>query len=202
MTPLVGSRCNMYVDKNTKDEFQMLSKIGSLCRFGFVVSTNKHAQISRFPLRNSHSPVTWAMSRPRLSLADYLQRGIVYSLAGLSVYAVVMSFLVHRDTMKRGRGAWGCLWNVNIVWPHGIFRSASFFIHGIFRVNRPLTNRNDFDRSWPNERRLGYPWINQSRSVNPLIRISARNLSYLPWHAGKHGGNRKISCGASPSYIP
>ena len=44
------------------------------------------------------------MSRPRLSLADYLQRGIVYSLAGLSVYAVVMSFLVHRDTMKRGRG--------------------------------------------------------------------------------------------------
>ncbi|KIM35324.1 hypothetical protein M413DRAFT_79490, partial [Hebeloma cylindrosporum] len=58
-----------------------------------------------FHPENSHSPLLKAMSRPRLSFTDYLHRGIVYSLAGLSVYAVVMSFLVHRDTMKRGRGA-------------------------------------------------------------------------------------------------
>jgi hypothetical protein len=43
------------------------------------------------------------MARPRLSIGDYLHRGIVYSLAGLSLYAVVMSVLVHRDTIKRGQ---------------------------------------------------------------------------------------------------
>lgn len=41
----------------------------------------------------------------RLPLPDILHRGVVYSLAGLSVYAVVMSVFIHRDTMKRGRGA-------------------------------------------------------------------------------------------------
>ncbi|KAF8806668.1 hypothetical protein BYT27DRAFT_7191233 [Phlegmacium glaucopus] len=39
----------------------------------------------------------------RLPLSDILHRGVVYSLAGLSVYAVVMSVLIHRDTMQRGR---------------------------------------------------------------------------------------------------
>jgi len=39
----------------------------------------------------------------RLPLSDILHRGIVYSLAGLSVYAVVMSVFIHRDTMQRGR---------------------------------------------------------------------------------------------------
>ncbi|KAF8959933.1 hypothetical protein BDZ97DRAFT_1761087 [Flammula alnicola] len=39
----------------------------------------------------------------RLPLADILHRGVVYSLAALSVYGVVMSIMVHRDTMKRGR---------------------------------------------------------------------------------------------------
>ncbi|KAF9479093.1 hypothetical protein BDN70DRAFT_879159 [Pholiota conissans] len=40
----------------------------------------------------------------RLPLTDILHRGVVYSLAGLSVYGVVMSVLIHRDTMRRGRG--------------------------------------------------------------------------------------------------
>ncbi|KAF8181823.1 hypothetical protein BJ912DRAFT_979232 [Pholiota molesta] len=40
----------------------------------------------------------------RLSIGDILHRGVVYSLAALSVYGVVMSVLIHRDTMKRGRG--------------------------------------------------------------------------------------------------
>jgi len=39
----------------------------------------------------------------RLPLSDILHRGVVYSLAGLSVYAVVMSVFIHRDTMQRGR---------------------------------------------------------------------------------------------------
>jgi len=40
---------------------------------------------------------------PRLSLTDILHRGVVYSLVGLSVYGVVMSVVIHRDTLKRGR---------------------------------------------------------------------------------------------------
>ncbi|KAF8911620.1 hypothetical protein CPB84DRAFT_1821033 [Gymnopilus junonius] len=40
---------------------------------------------------------------PRLSLTDILHRGVVYSLAGLTVYGVVMSVVVHRDTLRRGR---------------------------------------------------------------------------------------------------
>jgi len=39
----------------------------------------------------------------RLPLSDILHRGVVYSLAGLSVYAVVMSVFIHQDTMQRGR---------------------------------------------------------------------------------------------------
>lgn len=45
----------------------------------------------------------------RLSITDMLHRGVVFSLAGLSVYAVVMSVLIHRDTMQRGQGASRCL---------------------------------------------------------------------------------------------
>ncbi|KAF9563015.1 hypothetical protein CPC08DRAFT_687142 [Agrocybe pediades] len=40
---------------------------------------------------------------PRLPIADILHRGVVYSLVGLSVYGVVMSVLIHRDTLQRGR---------------------------------------------------------------------------------------------------
>jgi len=39
----------------------------------------------------------------RLPLTDILHRGVVYSLAGLSVCAVVASVFIHRDTMQRGR---------------------------------------------------------------------------------------------------
>jgi hypothetical protein len=45
-----------------------------------------------------------SQSMARLSIGDILHRGVVYSLAALSVYGVVMSVLIHRDTMKRGRG--------------------------------------------------------------------------------------------------
>ncbi|KDR75525.1 hypothetical protein GALMADRAFT_247981 [Galerina marginata CBS 339.88] len=43
------------------------------------------------------------MARTRMPLTDMLHRGVVYSLVGLSVYGVVMSVFVHRDTLKRGR---------------------------------------------------------------------------------------------------
>ncbi|KAF9012668.1 hypothetical protein BDQ17DRAFT_718773 [Cyathus striatus] len=49
----------------------------------------------------AHRPLTMA----RLSLIDYLHRGVVYSLVGLTVWGVGMSVAVHRDTMRRGRGA-------------------------------------------------------------------------------------------------
>ncbi|KJA28743.1 hypothetical protein HYPSUDRAFT_154778 [Hypholoma sublateritium FD-334 SS-4] len=39
----------------------------------------------------------------RLPLSDIVHRGVVYSLAALTVYGVVMSVLIHQDTMKRGR---------------------------------------------------------------------------------------------------
>ncbi|KAF8234377.1 hypothetical protein L208DRAFT_1359604 [Tricholoma matsutake] len=38
-----------------------------------------------------------------LPVLDILHRGIVYSLVGLSVYGIAMSFAVHRDTLQRGR---------------------------------------------------------------------------------------------------
>lgn len=52
------------------------------------------------------SPNPNIQSMARLPLSDILHRGVVYSLAGLSVYAVAMSIFIHRDTMQRGRGAW------------------------------------------------------------------------------------------------
>ncbi|KAF9494188.1 hypothetical protein BDN71DRAFT_1449304 [Pleurotus eryngii] len=40
---------------------------------------------------------------PRLPLPDILQRGITYSLAGLTVYGLFVGVAVHRDTLRRGR---------------------------------------------------------------------------------------------------
>lgn len=40
----------------------------------------------------------------RLPLPDILQRGITYSLAGLTVYGLFVGVAVHRDTLRRGRG--------------------------------------------------------------------------------------------------
>lgn len=39
-----------------------------------------------------------------LPVLDILHRGIVYSLAGLTVCGMGMSIVVHRDTLQRGRG--------------------------------------------------------------------------------------------------
>jgi len=44
------------------------------------------------------------MARLKLGVLDYLHRGLVYSCVGLSVYAVAMSIVIHRDTMKKGEG--------------------------------------------------------------------------------------------------
>ncbi|KAG7091255.1 hypothetical protein E1B28_010304 [Marasmius oreades] len=40
---------------------------------------------------------------PRIPLLDVLHRGVVYSLAGLSVWAIVSSVAVHRNTIRSGR---------------------------------------------------------------------------------------------------
>ncbi|EPQ55330.1 hypothetical protein GLOTRDRAFT_129609 [Gloeophyllum trabeum ATCC 11539] len=40
---------------------------------------------------------------PGLSIWDVLQRGIVLSCVGLSVYGIVAAGLVHRDTLRRGQ---------------------------------------------------------------------------------------------------
>ncbi|TFK26336.1 hypothetical protein FA15DRAFT_616119 [Coprinopsis marcescibilis] len=39
----------------------------------------------------------------RLSILDYLQRGVVYTCAALSVWGVGMGVAIHRDTLRRGR---------------------------------------------------------------------------------------------------
>ncbi|KAH9833538.1 uncharacterized protein C8Q71DRAFT_773911 [Rhodofomes roseus] len=44
-------------------------------------------------------------TRPRLSISDMIHRGVLYTLVGISVWGVVMIGVVHRDTLKRGRGA-------------------------------------------------------------------------------------------------
>lgn len=41
---------------------------------------------------------------PKLSVLDILHRTVVYSLVGISVYGIGMGVVVHRDTLRRGRG--------------------------------------------------------------------------------------------------
>ncbi|RDX40413.1 hypothetical protein OH76DRAFT_1366293 [Lentinus brumalis] len=43
--------------------------------------------------------------RTRLSIADMLHRGFVWSLFGVSVWGIVMIGVVHRNTLAAGRGA-------------------------------------------------------------------------------------------------
>ena len=50
------------------------------------------------------SAASTATRKPKLGILDYLQRGVGYSCVGLSVYAVVMSIFIHRDTMQKGEG--------------------------------------------------------------------------------------------------
>ncbi|KAI0827687.1 hypothetical protein BC628DRAFT_149745 [Trametes gibbosa] len=42
--------------------------------------------------------------RPRLAVSDILHRGLVWSLLGVSVWGIVMMGVVHRETLKAGRG--------------------------------------------------------------------------------------------------
>ena len=42
--------------------------------------------------------------RTRLSAADILHRGVVLSLIGVCVWGIGTGILVHRDTLRMGRG--------------------------------------------------------------------------------------------------
>src|SRR5579863_3849371 len=50
------------------------------------------------------STFTLVMVRPRLSAADILHRGVVLSLVGVCVWGIGTGILVHRDTLRMGRG--------------------------------------------------------------------------------------------------
>jgi len=39
-----------------------------------------------------------------LPVTDILHRGLVLSLAGLSIYGIFLGFAVHRETLQKGRG--------------------------------------------------------------------------------------------------
>ncbi|EIW80514.1 hypothetical protein CONPUDRAFT_56910 [Coniophora puteana RWD-64-598 SS2] len=43
-------------------------------------------------------------SVPRLTVTDILHRTFVSGLAALSVYGLFLGYMVHRDTLARGRG--------------------------------------------------------------------------------------------------
>ncbi|KAF8340980.1 hypothetical protein F5887DRAFT_888337 [Amanita rubescens] len=40
----------------------------------------------------------------RLSFLDYLHRGVVYSLVGLSIYGIAMGVSAHKHIIEKGRG--------------------------------------------------------------------------------------------------
>ena len=44
------------------------------------------------------------MPLSRLSVADILHRGVVLSLIGVCVWGIGTGILVHRDTLRMGRG--------------------------------------------------------------------------------------------------
>lgn len=44
------------------------------------------------------------MVRARLSVADIFHRGVVLSLIGVCVWGIGTGVLVHRDTLRMGRG--------------------------------------------------------------------------------------------------
>ena len=48
---------------------------------------------------------TLNMPRARLSFADVLHRGVVLSLVGVCVWGIGTGILVHRDTLRMGRGS-------------------------------------------------------------------------------------------------
>jgi hypothetical protein len=44
-------------------------------------------------------------SMPRLPIGDILHRGIVYTCIGTTFWGVYAAYQIHRDTLRRGRGA-------------------------------------------------------------------------------------------------
>ena len=40
-----------------------------------------------------------------LSIGDWAHRGLVFTLVGVSVWGLLMIGVVHKDTLRRGRGA-------------------------------------------------------------------------------------------------
>ncbi|KAI6168719.1 hypothetical protein EDD17DRAFT_1529753 [Pisolithus thermaeus] len=42
--------------------------------------------------------------RPRLTLPDILHRTVVSGLAALTVYGMFLGYMVHRETLAKGRG--------------------------------------------------------------------------------------------------
>jgi len=45
------------------------------------------------------------MVRARLSVADVLHRGVVLSLVGVCIWGIGTGVLVHRDTVRMGKGS-------------------------------------------------------------------------------------------------
>ncbi|KAI0061090.1 hypothetical protein BV25DRAFT_1806184, partial [Artomyces pyxidatus] len=43
-----------------------------------------------------------------LPISDILHRGVVTSLVGICVWGIATGYMVHRDTMRRGRGELCC----------------------------------------------------------------------------------------------
>lgn len=68
------------------------------------IGVGKHIEI------NTLTNIKYLLSLPpsptmaKLRMLDYLHRGVVYSCVGLSIYAITMAVLIHRDTMRRGQG--------------------------------------------------------------------------------------------------
>src|SRR6266852_4915102 len=62
---------------------------------------NSRAAASAF---ENHHTNPQLMVRTRLSAADILHRGVVLSLIGVCVWGIGTGILVHRDTLRMGRG--------------------------------------------------------------------------------------------------
>ena len=71
---------------------------GPLCPF-------RHWRLQPRPAVVSGSlTFTSVMVRARLSVADIFHRGVVLSLIGVCVWGIGTGVLVHRDTLRMGRG--------------------------------------------------------------------------------------------------
>jgi Cytochrome oxidase c assembly len=83
----------------------MLVKSYALARLfrdsGRVGMPPSRALVSAF---ENPPPQPQLMVRTRLSAADILHRGVVLSLIGVCVWGIGTGILVHRDTLRMGRG--------------------------------------------------------------------------------------------------